>query len=86
MNTKTVRSLLENSVDVLSFRNKVYTAKKSYYWGATQDGSAFRDKIQKLIPKARVVDYGNHWHSFVGGAKPGSSQDSYYYCKFEIKE
>jgi hypothetical protein len=46
------------------------------------------DKLAKLvkskIPWARIIDTGDHWHAFVGGAKSGTSRDSYMYVKFEI--
>lgn len=86
MNTKTIKNILQDIADVVSFRNNIFTVKKSYYWGFGKDGSEFADKIQKMIPNAKIVDYGNHWHAFVGGAKPGSPQDSYYFCKFQIPQ
>lgn len=83
MTTKEVKEAIGATADVLSVRHGVFTAKKSYYWGFTDDGGKYADKIKKLIPEAEVVDYGNHWHPFRGGAKPGSSRDSYFYCKFK---
>ncbi len=85
MTTKQIRQTLENTIDTLSFRNGTYTAKKSYFWGVAQDGSKLADSIQKHLPKAEILDYGNHYHGFVGGARPGSSKDSYFYCKFTVK-
>jgi len=84
MKTKEVKEKLSSIADVLSVRGGIYTAKKSYFWGFGKDGSEFADKIKKIIPEAKIEDYGNHWHPFVGGAKPGSSKDSYLFCKFSI--
>jgi hypothetical protein len=84
MSTKEIRQQLGQLFDTFSCRGGVYTIKKSYYWGFTEDGSALADKVKKKLPSADVLDYGNHWHPFVGGAKSGSSQDSYYYCKFKV--
>ena len=83
MNTKQVREVIGEIANTLSSRGGVFTAKKSYFWGFTNDGSAFADKIKNLIPSADIIDYGNHFHGFVGGAKPGSPQDSYYWVKFK---
>lgn len=83
MTTKQVREAISNNASTLSYRGGVFTAKKSYFWGICGDGSGLADKIKKLIPTAEIVDYGNHYHSFVGGAKPGSPQDSYFWVKFK---
>lgn len=83
MKTKDIKDKLGYNVDVLSCRDGVYTAKKSYYWGVTKDGSDFADMVQKVLPNVKVIDYGNHYHGFVGGAKPGSNKSSYFYCKFK---
>ena len=85
MSTKEVKQALEMVSDKISVRNGVYTIKKSYYWGISEDGSALAKKVESKLDKAVVLDYGNHWHPFVGGAKSGSSKDSYLYCKFYIK-
>ena len=82
MSTKQVREVVSNVADTLSVRQGVFTVKKSYYWGVTQGGSALADKIKSLLPEAFILDYGNHYHGFVGGAKSGSSKDSYFWVKF----
>ena len=83
MKTNQVREAIGHITNTLSSRGGVFTAKKSYFWGFTNDGSALADKIKNLVPGAEIVDFGNHFHGFVGGAKPGSPQDSYYWVKFK---
>ena len=83
MSIKEVKQAIGATADVLSVRHGVFTAKKSYYWGFADDGSQYAEKIKKLIPTAEVEVYGNHWHPFRGGAKPGTRNDSYLYCKFK---
>jgi len=85
MTTKEIKEKIQHSADVVSFSKGVFTAKKSYFWGITNDGSGFADKIVSLIPGARMIEYGNHYHDFVGGAKTGGSKDSYFYVQFEVK-
>jgi len=70
----------------VSKRNGVYTVKRSYFWGVSNDGSGFAEKVRKTITGSRIVDYGNHFHHFVGGAKSGSRKDSYYWVKFTISD
>lgn len=84
MKLKDIKRILEGVASVVFIRHGVITAKRSYFWGVTQDGSKFAEQIQSLIPQAQIQDYGNHYHGFVGGAKPGSAQDSYFFCKFKI--
>ena len=83
-NTKQIKQTLGRIFDTFSSKGGVYTIKKSYFYGFGKDGSALVDKVQQKLPQAVIVDYGNHWHPFVGGAKPGSTKDSFYFCKFKI--
>ena len=83
MKTKDIKARLNDHVDVVSFRDGIFTVKKSYFWGATKDGSNLAEKVEKLIEGATILDYGNHYHDFVGGARPGSPQDSYWWVIFK---
>ena len=79
-----IRSLLSGYFDTVSRKGNVWTVKNSYFWGVTQDGSKTAEKVRSLLPAAKILDYGNHVHAFVGGAKTGSRQDSYFWVKFEV--
>jgi hypothetical protein len=83
-NTKQIKEVLGDIFDTFSSKDGVYTIKKSYYWGVTKDGSHLGDRVKEKFPNAFILDWGNHWHSFVGGAKSGSAQDSYWFCKFKL--
>lgn len=76
--------------DYLSQRNKVFTIKRSYYWGSLKSGDEYASNIQKKLEAVgvhcRIEDSGNHFHGFVGGAKSGSAQDSYLWAKFVVAE
>lgn len=84
MTTKEIRELLKGRFNVVSFRNGIFTVKQSYYWGVTKSGEEYAKKVTDLIPEAKILDYGNHWHGFVGGCKTGGPQDSYYWVKFQV--
>ena len=86
MTSKEVREKLKTSFSTVSLRNGIYTAKKSYHWGIAQSGDVYADIVRNLIPRAKVLDYGNHFHYFVGGAKPGSPKDSYFWVKFTLED
>lgn len=40
--------------------------------------------VKEKLPEAQVIESGNHWHEFVGGAKTGSVKDSFVWVKFKI--
>lgn len=94
MNTTELKKLLGKDdclqVDTLSLRSGVFAAKRSYFYGVTESGEKFANHVKSTLEKAdtsikvEVVDYGNHFHSFVGGAKSGSSKDSYHWVKFKV--
>lgn len=82
MTVKQIREILP--VDVVSQKNGIFTVKKSYFYGFSSSGETLASKIKELIPSAKIIDFGNHFHAFIGGAKTGSSQDSYFWCKFTV--
>ena len=84
MTSKEVRERLNTSFNIVSVRHGIYTAKKSYYWGVTKSGEAYADKVRELIPNAEIIEFGNHFAPFRGGARAGGPQDSYYWVKFKV--
>lgn len=79
-----VLKLLKYKFNVASFKDGIYTVKDSYYWGVSKSGEQKVQKVKEIYPNAEIIDYGNHYHGFVGGVRPGSSQDSYYWVKFKL--
>jgi len=63
---------------------------RSFFYTHGKDEKVVEREISKILTDANikftVLDSGEHWHSFVGGAKPGSSQDSYWYVIVEIQD
>ena len=79
MKTKEIEQLGFKNV---SLHKGIFTVKKSYFYTNEMTTEGIFAEIQKKIPTAKLVDSGNHWHAFVGGAKSGSTQDSYMWVKF----
>lgn len=56
---------------------------KSFFYTNGYSAERFANTIQERLNakgiKHTILDHGEHWHSFVGGAKPGSAQDSFWY-------
>ena len=85
MTTKEIQNKFGSNA-IISVRHGVFTLKKSYFWGITKDSRDVMEPIVKsIIPNAKIIDAGNHFHAFVGGAKPGTAKDSYFWIKFTVK-
>jgi hypothetical protein len=82
---KEMLSLAGIHADVVSVKNGVYTAKRSYFYGGGKALDALRDGVSKMS-NLTMTDSGDHWHAFVGSAKPGSAKDSYVWVSFTINQ
>lgn len=71
--------------NVVSVTKGVYKIKRSYFDRGPRILASMLERIKK-IDGIEVIDSGDHWHSFVGGAKAGSAQDSYVWITFTVKD
>ena len=74
----------EINSDTLSLRKGIYTAKWSYFYSSGRSVETCKEKITTAFSNAYIIDGGNHWHSFVGGCKTGSAQDTYFWVTFKL--
>lgn len=82
MKPKDIKALFKGPI---SYHKGKFTLKRSYYWGITRSGlDVLEPVVREKVPDAVVVGWGNHYHGFVGGAKSGSAQDSYYWISFTV--
>lgn len=84
MTTKQVSELLGSKN--VSHRNGKFKYWSSYYYRHGKSESTLIQNVKQKIPNAVIVDSGDHFHSFVGGAKSGSPKDSYFYVYFTLGE
>jgi hypothetical protein len=84
MTTKEVSTLLQR--EHVRKSGGVFTYWVSYFWGVHRDADALVNHVKTKIPSARILDSGNHFHAFNGGAKSGSSKDSYLWVKFTVSD
>ena len=85
MKSSEVRELLKGcNFHVISVRKGIYTVKTGFFYRNSLSPDVMKQKVLSKIPSATILDAGEHWHAFVGGAKPGSAQDSYMWVKFTI--
>ncbi len=66
-------------------RNGNLVAKQTYYFhhGLTEEKLWL--KVKTVFPNAEMIDSGDHFHAFVGGAKTGSPQDSFVWVEFKLQ-
>ena len=85
MTTKEIAALLGTDERYVRKSKGLFRWHKSYYLGMTQSAQPLVAKVTEKIPNAIIIDSGNHYHNFVGGAKSGSAQDSFLWVKFTVK-
>jgi hypothetical protein len=72
--------------NVISFntKRKNFVAKKSYYY-KTVKLDELVNRIKDVFPDVNIICMGDHFRPFYGGAKSGSSKDSYLWIEFNFK-
>ena len=74
------------SCDTLSLRGGIYLAKWTYFYSGGLSKEGCSKKITTAFPNAYIIDSGNHYHAFVGGAKIGGPQDTYFWVTFKLNQ
>lgn len=62
----------------------VFKYWKSYFYRHGMTVAKLEEHVKLKFPNAVITNGGDHWHSFCGGAKSGSAQDSHMWVKFVI--
>tara|TARA_R110000772_G_scaffold120186_1_gene226379 strand:- start:1143 stop:1391 length:249 start_codon:yes stop_codon:yes gene_type:complete len=71
-----------DGIDTLSVRNGVYTARRGFFYRHGKTSQHIVDKITWPFPTATIIDHGEVWKAFNGGA-PVSKQ-SHWWVKFTL--
>jgi hypothetical protein len=75
----------QTGADVITkHKDNSFTAKWSYYYRHGQDETYYEKRISNIYANVSIIESGDHFHYFVGDAKPGSAQDSYIWVKFKF--
>ena len=80
---KDVQKMLPDA-DQITKSGNVFTARLEHFYTFGKTDKDFRDYIQKEIPNAEIIDSGDIWKPFKGGAPVHKS--SHWFVKFRIKE
>lgn len=80
LTTSHVKELL--GADTVSRRDGVYTARWEFFYTHGVTAGDKVNVVKKQLPKAAVVDSGEVWKAFRGGAS--TAQSSHWYVKFTL--
>ena len=82
------RTLEDNHVfDVISRKKDgSIIGKRGYFYKMGMSPESLKEKLLSFIPNAIVIDTGDHWAPFRGGAKTGSAGSSYMWVQFKLPE
>lgn len=84
MKTKEIRERLMGAVDTVSQRDRIFTVRKGFFYSHGKTSDDLVAKVRTAFPDAEIVDSGEVWKSFRGGASV--TQSSHWYVKFKEKE
>jgi hypothetical protein len=84
MKTKDVAVKLGCDERLVSKYKGAFRYHRSYFYSNNMSPEALVRLVKSKIPEAVIVDSGDHWHEFVGGAKSGSAKDSFMWVKFTV--
>ena len=57
---------------------------KSYFYRHGMTVAQLEKQVKDKFPNALIVESGDHWAAFAGGAKSGSAKDSHMFVKFDL--
>lgn len=69
--------------DTLSFREGIFTARRGFFYSHGGSSNQFAEKIRNRIKNAVILDHGEVWKPFRGGA-PVAKQ-SHWWVKFTTR-
>ena len=80
MKSDEIRKLL--GMDTISKKGNIYTVRKEFFYRHGMDALSIAGKVKEKLPDATIVDYGEHWAPFRGGASV--AQSSHWWVKFTL--
>lgn len=71
-------------VDSCSKRDGVFTARKGFFYTFAGTSEKFAETIKAAFPNAKIIEHGEHWAPFRGGASVAES--SHWWVKFTMED
>jgi len=81
MKNNEIKSILSAEM-VSKKRNGNYIARWTYFYRMGKDSDTYKERVQKRLPSAVVVDCGDHYANFNGGASIQNS--SHFWVEFNL--
>jgi len=72
------------NADSISIRKGIYTVRRGYFYSSGGSAEKFAARVQAAFPNARILESGNHWTPFRGGAKLANS--THWFVKFTLED
>lgn len=70
------------SADTYSLKNGVFTVRRGFFYPGGFSAEAYAAKVQAAFPTATIVDKGEVWKAFRGGASVAAQ--SHWFVKFSF--
>lgn len=80
MKTNDIKDMLD--ADTISKKGDVYTIRREFFYSHGGSSEGLANKVKKVFPNAVIVDHGEHWAAFRGGASV--AQSSHWWVKFKL--
>ncbi len=80
--TSSIRNRLAIIADDVVVKKGVYKARKGFYYRMNGTAESFRERVKATIPEATIINYGEHWMPFRGGASLGNQ--SHWWVEFTV--
>lgn len=80
MNTNQVRELIPGIT--VSKKDGVFTVRRGFFYSHGGSAEKFAERVKSAIPNATILDCGEVWKPFRGGASVANS--SHWWVKFSL--
>lgn len=81
MTKKEMKKVLGASM-ISKKRNGNYLARWSYFYRHDRSATKYAQQVKEAFPEATIIDSGDHWTEFKGGASVANQ--SHFYVEFKI--
>ena len=78
--TKEIRSRI--MPDTVSMKGGIYTIRDGFFYTGGRTADDLVNKVRRAFPRARIIDSGEVWMPFKGGASVANQ--SHWYVKFTL--
>lgn len=72
------------NVSTVSQKAGVFTVRKGFFYTNGMDSSKLAERVLAVFPEVEIIDHGEVWKPFRGGASV--AQQSHWYVKFSVRQ